>query len=409
MMTINLSPWQSKVLKSQKRYKVICTGRRAGKTLLSTIKVIQAASEKKRQVWYLAPTYRQAKQILWITLLDYLPQQAIASKNETDLTITLINGSIISLKGCDNVDSLRGVRVDFAIFDECAFIEHWDQVWKVIRPTLVDSRADCWFISSPNGFNHFKEMYDLQEENWESFHYTSYDNPYILKEEIEEAKTRMDEDSFAQEFLGEFRKMTGLIYKEFHRDIHMVEVPNLTSYMFTRAIDFGFAHKTALIYFAIDLRGTAIYAYDGVYDTGLTVPEIVEIVKIKDSGKIIGHPVADSSQPATIEELRRNGINFEPIDKVKDSVENGIARVAELLKVRPDTGKPTLMFNKNLPWIADEFERYRWMENKSADNIVKNTPFKVQDDAMDCIRYFAMHYKKQHDAAPVYNKQKWAI
>lgn len=408
-MKIHLSPWQTNVLKSNKRYKVICTGRRAGKTLLSTIKVIQFASEKKQQIWYLAPTYRQAKQILWSMLEEYLPQWGILKKNETELTIELTNGSVISLKGCDNVDSLRGVRVDFAIFDECAFIDKWDQVWKVMRPTLVDSKAECWFISSPNGFNHFKDLFDTQDEKWESFHFTSYDNPHIDPDEIEESKRTMDEDSFAQEFLGEFRKMTGLIYKEFNRDIHMVDVPDLSSYMFSRSLDFGFAHKTALLYFAADLHGTAIYCYDGVYESGLTIPEIAEICKIKDAGKAISNPVADSAQPASIEELRRLGVAFEPVEKEKDSVKNGIARVAELLKVRPDTGKPTLMFSKHLTWIADEFERYRWMENKSADNEVKEVPYKVQDDALDSLRYYVMNYKKKKETPVNYNVKKWSI
>jgi len=344
---------------------------------------------------------------------DLIPKSALVKKNETELACYFKNGSRILLKGADNPDSLRGVRIDFCVFDEVAFIDKWDSTWHVIRPTLADSRADVMFISTPNGFNHFKELSEMKKKDWSYHHFTSYDNPYLLKEEIDAAKLEMDEDSFAQEWLGEFRKMKGLIYKEFKREVHMVKMPDFNSlqgagWTFTRSLDFGYGHKSALIYFAINNNGQEIYGYDGMYKEGMTERQIAEVVKTKDAGKVIINPVADSAQPMSIQQLIEFGVFFGAVEKGPDSVKHGIAKVAELLKVRKDTGKPTLMFNKNLTWIADEFERYRWMENKSADNTIKEVPFKVFDDAVDAVRYFAMSYKKRQDV-PKYNKEKWSI
>jgi PBSX family phage terminase large subunit len=405
-MVITLSDWQTKVIDDTHRFKVINCGRRAGKSFLVSIKLLDFASNNPKSiVWYISPNYKQSKSIMWTMLRDIIPQHGISKTNETELKIELKNGSQILLKGAEDPDSLRGVRIDFCVFDEVAFIDKWNEVWKVVRPTLIDSKASCWFISTPNGFNHFKEMYEnvakdgkpvFAPSDWVSFHYTSYDNPYLDKLELENARATTDEDSFAQEYMGEFRKMVGLIYKDFNRDIHMVDIPQLDyNYSFTRALDFGFAHKTALIYFAINSRGDAIYAYDGLYQEGLTERQIADVVKTKDVGRVITNPVADSAQPMSIEQLKEFDVRFEPIEKAPDSVKNGIVKVAELLKIRNDTGKPTLMFNKDMPWIADEFERYRWMENKSAGNAIKEVPNKVNDDAMDAIRYFAMEYKKQ--------------
>lgn len=397
-MEIRLSNWQTQVWDNNHRYKVINCGRRSGKSTIASAKMTEfAIKNNKTIVWYVAPTYKQAKQIMWQMLAEVVPTAAIFKKNETELKIELKNGSSIHLKGADNPDSLRGVRIDLCIFDEVAFIDKWDEVWKVVRPTLADSKASCWFISTPNGFNHFKELSEKTGTDWVYFHFTSYDNPYIPKEEIDQAKLEMDEDSFAQEWMGEFRKMQGLIYKDFHRDTHMVELPNIEhNYTYTRAIDFGYGHKTALIYFAINTAGTEIYGYDGIYQTSLTADEIAQTVLIKDSGKVVTNPVADSAQPMIIEELKRKGAFFNPVEKGQDSVKQGISKVASLLKVRADTGKPTLMFNKSLSWIADEFEKYRWVENKSADHsTIKEVPYKVDDDAMDAIRYFAMSYQKQ--------------
>jgi hypothetical protein len=223
-------------------------------------------------------------------------------------------------------------------------------------------------------------------------------------------KQEMDLDAFAQEILGEFRKLRGLIYKEFNREVHMVDVPNLDSnWTYTRALDFGFAHKSALVYFAISPDQKEIYVYDGVYVSGFNEKQLADVVKTKDKGLHITYPVADSSQPMSISELSTHGVVFQPVEKGKDSVKNGIVKVASLLKIRNDTGKPTLMFSKRLNWIADEFERYRWIENKGDHSMLREIPYKVQDDAMDAIRYFAMSWREKEKHYRFYDVSKWNV
>jgi len=417
---VNLLSWQKLVWADTHRYLVINCGRRSGKTFMLAWRLFWMATQKEKQIlWYVAPTYRQAKQILWEMLTGIIPDSAITKKNETELKIVFQNGSRIEVKGADNPDSLRGVRIDFCAFDECAFIERWEQSWQVIRPTLMDSRASIWFVSTPNGFNHFKQL--SENTNLEGkpifitdqhsyHHYTTYENMHIMRDEIDTMRKEMDEDAFAQEVLGEFRKLKGLIYKEFDRNVHMVTVPWLdNNWTYTRALDFGFAHKTALVYFAISPDQREIYAYDGLYISGYNEKQIADVVKAKDKGLHITYPVADSSQPMSISELSTHGVVFQPIEKAKDSVKNGIVKVAALLKVRNDTGHPTLMFSKRLNWIADEFERYRWIENKNDRSQVKEIPYKVQDDAMDAIRYFAMSWKEKEKIYKYYSPDKWNI
>jgi PBSX family phage terminase large subunit len=398
MPEIRLSNWQTQVWLDETRYKVVNIGRRGGKSTLAAVKMADhAAKHEKSIIWYVAPNYKQAKSIMWEMLKEVIPADWIKKTNETELKMFLVNGTQILLKGAEDPDTLRGVRIDLAVFDEVAFMTKWDDVWKVMRPTLVDSQAEAWFISTPNGFNHFKDLAEKTDPDYKYFHYTSYDNPYLSKEEIDKMRGEMDEDSFAQEILGEFRKMSGLIYKQFNRDIHMVDIPELDeSWTRTRAIDFGFAHKTAVGWFAINTTGTEIYMYDGIYDTGLTMDDVAAAVKIKDGSRMMTSPVGDSAQPILLKELDERGVHFAPVKKGPDSVKNGIAQVAELLRIRADTGKPTLMFSKSLTWVADEAEKYRWLENK-VDGYIKETPMKRDDDAMDMIRYFAISYKQPYD------------
>lgn len=410
-MTIHLSKWQTKVWDDLHRYVVVNCGRRAGKTFLVALKLIDFASKHgNTTIWYVAPDYKQAKQIMWLVLKDLLPEHAIQKTNDTELLIILKNGSKILLKGAQDPDSLRGVRIDFCVFDECAFIANWEAVWKVIRPTLVDSKSDVWFISTPNGFNHFKQMADRVDDDWSYHHYTSYDNPYLEAEELDKAKAEMDIDSFAQEFMGEFRKLSGLIYRGFDRDVHMVDLPDLSGFTFYRSLDFGFGHKTALGWFAVNTTGSEIYLYDGIYQSGMVTDDIAEAVRIKDASRFITGAWADSARPDLIEELNNLRVRFEPVDKAADSVLQGIGEVAGLLKVRNDTGKPTLMFAKQLTWVADEFERYRWLENKNENSGQREAPLKREDDAMDMVRYFARMFRpKQVDLHPYFPPEIMAL
>lgn len=400
---MRLTPTQSQVAKSRARYRVLCCGRRWGKTTLAIQEMLaKAVSANDKRICYIATTFQQARDIAW-TELKRIADPVIDVSNESRLEIVVKTQeggtSLIQLRGWESVETIRGQRFDFLVLDEVASMRNFKIQWQeVLRPTLSDNKGDALFISTPKGFNHFYSLFNNAEKDkdYKSFRFTTYDNPFIAHDEIEKAREEMDADSFAQEYLAEFKKVSGLIYKDFDRNIHMVNVPIIDgNYTITRSLDFGFEHKSALLYFAIAPEGNAIYCYDGLYKNRLTTKELADVIRVKDTGRIITNPVADSAQPMMIEELRREGVTFYPVVKGADSVKNGINKVSELLKVRNDTGKPTLMFAKELEYIAWEFENYQWIENRSSDNTVKEVPYKINDDCMDAIRYFAMSYKER--------------
>lgn len=167
------------------------------------------------KVWYIAPTYKQAKTIAWSMLQSMIPSEILRDKklcrkNEVELLINfLFNGSEIALKGCDKEDSLRGSGLDFVVLDEYASMKK--NVWtEIIRPALSDKKAPALFIGTPKGYNHFYELYMQgkagSDKNYRSFQFPTADNPYIDPKEIEAAKNApdMDEYTFRQEYLAEF-------------------------------------------------------------------------------------------------------------------------------------------------------------------------------------------------------------
>jgi hypothetical protein len=136
-MNVKLKPPQYEVFICDQRFRVLVAGRRFGKTYLALVELCRAAWARGRTVWYVAPTYRQAKRIAWKPLKDMTRSYWAGKPNETDLTIELISGGTISLRGADNYDSLRGDGLDFLVLDEFALMA--GQAWtEVLRPALTD-------------------------------------------------------------------------------------------------------------------------------------------------------------------------------------------------------------------------------------------------------------------------------
>jgi len=213
---VALSAGQVEVSQSLARFRVIIAGRRWGKTYLSIRELARFARRPASRCWYIAPSYRMARQIVWEPLKTRLTDlRWVSGVNETDLTIRLINGSTISLRGADNRDSLRGVGLDFLVMDEFAWMD--PATWtEVLRPTLSDRTGHAMFISTPLGRNNWS--FDLwqrpleQPGTWASWQFTTLSGGRISEQEIQQAQQDLDARSFRQEYLASFEEYAGQIY-----------------------------------------------------------------------------------------------------------------------------------------------------------------------------------------------------
>ncbi|CCG43281.1 phage terminase large subunit family protein [Magnetospirillum molischianum] len=258
--TLRLHRGQVEVLLHDARFKVVVAGRRWGKTQCAKTAIIKAAKIKKRKIWYVAPTYRMAKQIMWTELLEAIPRKWIKKLNETSLDITLRNGTMISLRGADKPDTLRGVGLHYLVLDE--FQDMREDVWKkVLRPTLASTGGHALIIGTPKAFNLLYELYMLGQRgdtfvnkkgkrvknHWKSWQFPTITSPFIPKSEIEAARADMDERSFRQEFLASFEAMSGRVYYAFDRSIHLVDLelnPQLPIWV---GMDFNIDPMSAII------------------------------------------------------------------------------------------------------------------------------------------------------------------
>lgn len=414
-------PWQSEVILDKHRFKVVCAGRRSGKSVLSRMTVLDwATREGNEGLFYIvSPTYRQSKAIHWRDYIKEIPNDWIKRKNEVELSVTLKNGSIIELKGAENPDSLRGVKLRGLVVDEIASIRNWDWLWhEVLRPTLTDYVSPAIFISTPKGFNHFYDLFEMgQKKNneYKSWKFTTYDNPRIQKGEVDQAKKELTEDTFAQEYLADFRKFTGLVYKEFDREVHVVESFDIPQgWELFRSFDFGSTNPTVCLWIAVD-NDENWYVVDEYYQTGETIDTHAGAVNANNFSARVVQSFGDPSGAQWITEFQSKGVYITPaLKETKTSLQNwvrlGIERVSERLKVIPGhkvpiiengnrKGYPKLfVFNQCLNLI-NEFEQYRWKEKsetQSQDLNEPDVPEKAYDHALDALRYFAVSYRKPH-------------
>ena len=290
---------QSDIFVSPDRFRVVVAGRRFGKTFLSTAELLNRALSKPDQnVWYVAPTYKAAKEIAWDMLTSHIPSEYIDKTNETSLTINLKNGSSISLKGAEKPDNLRGRSLDFVVLDE--FADMRPQAWyEVLRPSLSDREGACLFIGTPKGRNHFYDLYGKgvdHDDGWRSYQYTTIEGGNVAPTEIESAKADLDERTFQQEYEARFVNYSGIIYYGFKREESVVRHTDDRSVIHV-GMDFNLDPMSAVL---MTRKGNTLHVFDEIVMFGSNTDEMVaELRERYGNGTIVIYPDPASRQRKT--------------------------------------------------------------------------------------------------------------
>lgn len=285
-LNLELTPKQLEIDKNPARFKIVRAGRKFGKTTFALKKALDWLAKPGSTVWFISPTYRQGKLIAWSEFKRLIPNEALGKKpNDTDLTITLKNGSQLFIMGSDDPDSLRGPAPTGVIFEEAAF--HRREAWyEVVRPNLIPKKAPALFIGTPKGFNW---MFDLESEakkeiaagskEWALFHFSVYDNPYNDRKEIEDARKGCDtEEVWKQEYLAEFESSVGRVFSTFSdlRHVEKIEWPSGT-FDCWRSVDWGMRDDTAGLWGFV--RNKRLYVYREYAENNMSAPAQAEVIK----------------------------------------------------------------------------------------------------------------------------------
>ena len=266
-LNIQLLDWQQQVWEDPTRFKIVAAGRRTGKSRLAAwMLIVNALQADRGHVFYVAPTQGQARDIMWQTLLE-LAHPVVTNAHINNLQIKLVNGATISLKGADRPETMRGVSLKFLVMDEYADMKP-EVFEQILRPALADQKGAALFIGTPMGRNHFYDLYKYAEleddESYEAWHFTSYDNELLDPEEIDLAKKSMSSYAFRQEFMASFEARGSEMFKE-------------------DWVKFGEAPEIGDYYISIDLAGFEDVSKKRTKNSKLDESAIA-VVKVNENG-----------------------------------------------------------------------------------------------------------------------------
>lgn len=382
-------PAQEQIASDKHRFRVARCGRRFGKTVLAAYEMfVRAVAGDNARVVYYAPTRDDARDIMWRILKEVCDPLIVGDPNESRLELTVKNRhgntSLIVLYGWEALQERGkgvGVRNNFVVLDEVSKYTNFEFGWEeILRPTLIDVKGEALFISTTNGFNHFYDLCnkELNDPDYKTFHFTSYDNPFIDPAEIKKIESEMTPDRAAQEIYAEFKKKEGLVYKEFSRERHVTD-EEPTEILYTiGGVDSGFTHPAAAIDIKKDYYGR-YWITDEWVNAGRTEDEIVEYVAARHWARAYPDPENASLKEA----LKRRSVNVRDVIKGKGSVVSGIQMIRELLK------QDRLRVHKRCLKVIEAFEKYSYQETKSGD-ITNELPAHDFSDPLDAIRYAVM-------------------
>lgn len=208
-------PKQLAIINSKARYNVIAGGRRFGKTEACKIRMAYRIPHR-RCVW-VSLTFDTGQSVwrYFASAFSAIPGTYI---NNSERLLTLPSGGSLRVFSGESRDNLRSYGFDDVVIDEAAF-QHPDLWPYILRPMLLDAgdKAQADFLSSTNGRNWFYQLYnhaaDPEQTDWQAWHFTSYDNPLLDRNELEDIRRNTAERIFQQEYMAEFLEDGGAVFR----------------------------------------------------------------------------------------------------------------------------------------------------------------------------------------------------
>ncbi len=384
---------QHEIFHHPARFKVCAMGRRWGKSILATYIILTKALQTKGNYFFVAPTFQQARQIIWEVLKDKTRNHLAKKINESRLEIELINGSVIFLKGGDRADTLRGVSLSGVVMDEFATVRNNKDVWQeVIRPALSDKQGWALFISSPKGRDYFYDLYNQakMQDNWKSWQKTTLDGGNVSEAEIISAMAEMDERSFKQEYLADFVSYDGLVCPNYDRELNNTIEPINEDDTLIFGIDFNINKMPCVVYLK---RGHQLHGVDLFYGSFNTT-ELMEAIEVKyKHHKKIFHTdasgVANKSSAGgktDINIIRSYGYDVQNLSRNPNVIDRVNAFNSMIKSV---DGTRRLFFSNKLKKIVETLEKHSF-----DDNGIPNKKHEYFDDIFDALSYGAYPYSE---------------
>jgi hypothetical protein len=384
------------------KFITLCCGRQVGKSLLAENYILKWALEyNNSKTMVVAPVYSQVRRI-FDTLEGVLADTGLLiSKNKSNYEMRLLNGSEILFRSAERPDNMRGVTLDFLVIDECAFIS--DNVWdEILKPTILVRGKKCLFASTPKGKNwfytlHLRGLDDLQSQ-YATIQASSYDNPFINHNELDEAKMTLPEDIFRQEILGEFIDSGGEVFVDIDRYCVLDNYsPKKDRMKYWAGVDFGRQNDyTVLTIF--DENGELVYFYrERQKSWGEIIGNIAQKLREYDAQAQVE---VNSIGDVLFEQLKQKYNKVEPFLTTNSSKQN----IVEDFIYATNEGKVLLPSYKLNPSLYNELKTFSYNYSLKTRKITYGALDGAHDDIIMslCIGYNTLKERKVKGTYHIY-------
>ena len=376
---------------------VLVWNRRAGKDVTSWNFLISEAIVKKGVYYYIFPTFSQGRKAIWdsittdgINFLEFVPDPIVKHKNNQEMKITLVNGSIIQVVGSDNYNSIMGTNPCGCLFSEYSLQN--PNAWQYIRPILDANGGWAIFVFTPRGSNHAKDMFDMAQHNdkWFCQRLTNKETHTYTEEQIEDMrKEEMTEDMIQQEVFCSFTLgIDGSYYANYLTDLwdkkQIGKVPWDKTQRVHTSWDIGIGDSCVIIWW--QCCGNEIHFIDYFENHGKGMPYYIDILKEKPykygfhfaPHDIKAHEFGSGN--ARIDTASNLGIEFTVLETLKWKVDDGIELVRGMF--------PRFWIDyEKCVHIVKSLENYR-KEYDDVRKIYKSRPFHDKySHCADAMRY----------------------
>ena len=386
------------------RFTVACCGRRWGKSKSAAMEAQIVLCQPNKRVWIVAPNYETSDKIFREIWQDMIISQKMptrrASQNEQFIEFEW--GSIVSGKSAEHPNSLIGEGLDLVIIDEAAKVKR--KLWEAfIRPTLSDRKGRAIFISTPDGFGYFFELFirGHKAKNWYSFNSPSWENSFSFPdgfedEDLQEALATSDPVVFNQEYGAEFTSLSGRVFENFTPETHVGEHlfnPSLPTFC---TIDWGYRMPAVLWFQVGKIEGIEhIFIIDEIiHEKNIKTDILIDRILSKNYGvrRYFGDPAGyqvQSSLGMGDAELfnKRSGKRiFYLRDKMSRTITDGVNHIRSFIMAADKSIR--LHVDKKCIGIIEDLFSYRYPEHKEGFAI-KEQPLKdgLHDHGIDALRY----------------------
>jgi phage terminase large subunit len=377
-MKVKMNPIYRKAYKTKNRYRILYGGAGSGKSHFVAQETILNMLNNKNMnylvVRKVGKTLRNSVFRLLTDLINEYELNGYFNINKTEMSINCINGAKLITSGLDDVEKLKSITgINRIWIEEASEITEKDFNQLDLRLRGVSSvNYQMTLTFNPISELHWlkKTFFDVGKPNSFVLKTTYLDNKFLDKEYRRVLNHLQEEDYqyYRIYALGEWGTLGNLIYTNW-------EKKNLTKMQFDNifhGVDFGFSNDpTAYVKLHYDKKHKTIYILDELYQTDMFIDKLA--AELKD--KVNNYVMCDSSEPRSIEDLRRHGINARAAKKGPDSVEHGIKFIQ----------RHKIIVDSSCINTIKELTSYKWKEDKNGNVLPK--PVDANNHILDALRY----------------------